>query len=214
MASGARFLSLCITLALPAGAMAHPHVFVDTALRLELDADRRVTAVEVTWKYDDLYSLLIMQDMGVDDDGDGRLTDAELATIQGWDMQWIDGYAGDLYLTGADGKSVSLSQPEPISTGVEDARLISRHRRTLETPVDAGNLTLRAFDPEFYTAYDLTLGVTLPEPCTANVVQPDQDSAYAEAMAIMAAFPEDAVEVPMLGHVFAETVTLTCRSGN
>ena len=34
---------------LPRGAAAHPHIFVDTELRLIHDAAGRVTAVEVTW---------------------------------------------------------------------------------------------------------------------------------------------------------------------
>lgn len=201
---------LCLALGLPAGALAHPHVFVETGLTLILDEAQMVTAVEVTWKYDDLYSLLIMQDMGLDEDADGALTEAELARIDGWDMQWIDGYAGDLYLTDAAGGAVALSGPEPLSTQVEEARLISRHRRPLAQPVPAEGLVLRAYDPEFYTAYDLTLGVSLPAPCSADVVPPDEGDAYRKAEEVMAEFPEDAMDVPLLGHVFAETVTIAC----
>lgn len=196
----------------PAALCAHPHVFVDTGLRLVLDDQRRVTGVEVTWKYDDLYSLLVMQDMGLDDDGDGALTPAELAQIDGWDMNWIEGYEGDLYLSTSEGTPVALAPPTPLSTEVEDGRLVSRHLRPLASPVAADGLVLRAFDPEFYTAYDLTLGIDLPPACKADVTLPDKGDAYREAQEIMAAFPEDAEEVPLLGHVFAETVNVTCAS--
>lgn len=207
-----RPLTICLTLAVPLAAHAHPHVFVDTGLTLILDDSRNVTAVEVTWKYDDLYSLLIMQDMGLDEDADGILTDDEMAQIEGWDMKWMEGYQGDLYLTGPDGRAIALAGPEPIATEVEEARLLSRHRRTLSEPVPAADLVLRAYDPEFYTAYDLTLGVSVPEPCTKEISTPDQDEAYAEAQELMSAFPEDAENVPLLGHVFAETVTIQCSS--
>ncbi|WP_136634642.1 DUF1007 family protein [Pseudooceanicola onchidii] len=208
-----RLSTLCLALTAPVGLAAHPHVFVDTGLTLIFDSHGQVTGVEVTWKYDDLYSLLILQDMGLDDDGDGVLTEAEKPQIDGWDMQWMEGYEGDLYLTDATGQPVALAAPVPLSTDTQDARLVSRHRRDLVTPVPAEGLVLRAFDPEFYTAYDLTLGVTLPPPCQAKVTRPDQDTAYREAQDLMSEFPEDAEEVPLLGHVFAETVTITCAPG-
>ena len=205
-----RALSVSLSVAIPSGLAAHPHVFVDTGLTLVLDDAQRVIAVEVTWSYDDLYSLLVMQDMGLDMDGDGILTEEELAQVDGWDMQWIDGYEGDLYLTDTDGNPVALGSHIPLSTEVVDARLVSRHRRQLVEPVVANGLTLRAFDPEFYTAYDLTLGVDVPAPCTATVETPEKGAAYAEAQEVMSVFPEDAEDVPLLGHIFAETVSVSC----
>jgi len=198
----------------PSSAIAHPHVFVDTALIVEMNDERDVTSVEVIWAYDDFFSLLVLQDKGMDEDADGVLTDDELADLQGWDMQWVEGYEGDLYLKDGEA-SVELSGPIPVSTEVRDGRIVSIHRRDLIDPVPTGDLTLRAYDPEFYTAYDLTLGVRfrLPEgapECTSNVEMPDQDTAYQEAQDLMAEFPEDAVDVPLLGHLFAETVTITC----
>lgn len=204
-------LTLSLACLAPAGLTAHPHVFVDTGLTLVHDKNRQVTAVDVTWRYDDLYSLLVLQDMGVDEDGDGVLTPEELELIQAWDMQWVEGYEGDLYLSLPDGSKVALAAPQPLSTEVDDARLVTRHRRPLAQPVPAEGLVVQAYDPEFYTAYDLTLGVTLPgSDCTADVSVPDKDEAYETAQDIMSVFPEDAEEVPLLGHVFAETVTVLC----
>ena len=198
--------------ALPGIAAAHPHVFIDTGLALTLNDSREVTSIEVTWKYDDLYSLLVMQDMGLDEDGDGQLTPEELTQVTGWDMDWMEGYEGDLYLAAPDGAAVHLGPPEPVETRVEAGRLVSVHRRPVVPPVRAEGLSLRAFDPEFYTAYDLSLGVSIPAPCRATVTAPDQDKAYKEAETVMSAFPEDAEQVPLLGHIFAATVTLSCAS--
>ena len=193
---------------------AHPHIFVDTALRLVIDESGQATAVEVTWRYDDFYSLLILQDRGLDMDADGALTEAELPEIQKWDLAWMEGYAGDLYVKDAAGGDVALGPPEDLGTTVTDGRIESRHRRALG-PVAADGLVLRAYDPEFYTAYDLTLGVTATAgDCSADVVRPEEDDSYREAEAIMAEFPEDAMEVPLLGHLFAETVTIACAAGN
>ena len=49
---------------------AHPHVFVDTAMRFEVNDDAEITGVTMTWSYDDFFTLLIFEDMGLDPDGD------------------------------------------------------------------------------------------------------------------------------------------------
>lgn len=212
----ARFITVgaLICAAVPQTALAHPHVFVDTSLTLTLNEAQNLTEVEVAWAYDDFYSLLILQDMGLDPDADGELTKEELARLQGWDMKWIEGYEGDVYLTGPDGAPIALSGPKPVTTQVLNGRIVSLHRRSVLDPVAADQASIRAYDPEFYTAYDLTGGVTLAgntEGCSTDITLPDQDDAYSEAQDLMAEFPEDAVDVPLLGHLFAETVTLTCQ---
>lgn len=214
------FLALTLLLAgqsLPA--IAHPHVYIETGLVLELNDAAEVTGVRVTWLYDEFYSLLVMQDMGLDEDADGALTPDELAQVDGWDMKWVEGYAGDLYLTAADGAAVRLGPPVPVSTEVREGRLQSVHVRPLDVPVPARGLALKAYDPEFYTAYDLNLGVTITAPagapaCLFNIDQPDRDEAFRAAQAVMAEFPEDAEEVPLLGHLFADTVIIQCPVGN
>lgn len=88
-------LTLCLTLlAAPLGA--HPHIFVNTGLSFVVDDQNRLTHVQVTWAYDELYSLLLTEDLGVDSDYDGVLTAADTALLTGFDMQWIEGFNGDL----------------------------------------------------------------------------------------------------------------------
>ncbi len=209
--------ALAVMAGLAGPAAAHPHIFVDTALTLRINDRAEVESVEVRWLYDELFSLLMMQDMGVDDDADGELTADEMAVIDGWDMKWIEGYPGDLYLTAPDGEEIALGEREPVSSDVTEARLVSVHRRPLGPAVPAEGLVLQAYDPEFYTAYDLTGGVHLTGAgaarCRAEIGNPDQDAAYREAQEVMSAFPEDAEEVPLLGHLFAQKVTIRCGSG-
>ena len=115
---------------------AHPHIFVDTGLTFVTDDAGRLTGVEVLWSYDELYSLLILEDMSLDPDYDGVLTEAELAQLQGFDMQWMEGYAGDLYLTVA-GQPVPLGPPEPRPEGqpldLVEGPLQQLHHRRQET---------------------------------------------------------------------------------
>lgn len=89
------------------GALAHPHVFVDTGVELRFDAEGRLEALRIVWVYDDFVSLMIVAERGLDPDGDGVLTEAETAALTGFDMQWDEGFAGDTYLL-ADGRDLAL----------------------------------------------------------------------------------------------------------
>ncbi|MGR3454656.1 DUF1007 family protein [Pseudooceanicola sp.] len=202
--------ALCATLS--GGAVqAHPHVFVDTTLRIETDAEGRPVAVEVTWLYDELYSLLIFEDMGLDSDYDGALTPEELAQLDGFDMQWIPGFAGDLYLSGGAGP-IRLGPPEPQSTRVEGGRIETVHRRPLASP-GPETIVLRAYDPTYYTAYDLTGGVSAPEGCSVQIAAPDLDAAQARVETELDGRPETVEDFPEVGDAFADTVTLRCGTG-
>ena len=85
---------VAVCLAAPVPALAHPHVLIDTGLKLVTDAEGMLVGVEVQWTYDDLYSMLLFEDMGVDNDHDGRLNPAEIAFLDGFDMQWVPGFEG------------------------------------------------------------------------------------------------------------------------
>ncbi len=195
----------------PGVAVAHPHVFVDTGLKVILSADGLVQGVEVSWAYDALYSMLTFEDMGLDADYDGQLTDAEVGTLAGFDLNWIPGFEGDLYLEAA-GVPVALGDPEGRGLQIEDARIVSTHYRPLVTPVDARDVVLRAYDPTFYTAYDLTRGVAVEGGCAVEVTPADLDKAYTLVEELLYAMPTSEVEdnFPAVGEAFADTVEIQC----
>ena len=91
-----RWLTTFLTCCLPISAAAHPHVFIDTGLEFIVDDAGQLTHVRVTWVYDEFYSLLVLEDMKLDQDADGVLTDAEEQVLAGFDAQWVEGYNGDL----------------------------------------------------------------------------------------------------------------------
>ena len=192
------------------GLRAHPHVFVETGLTLVADDQGRLVGVEVSWRYDDFYSLLLLEDMGLDADGDGALTPEELARLDGFDLNWIEGYLGDLYLTVAE-TDVALGRPEARGTEVVEGRIVTRHFRAF-APV-AGRITVKAYDPTFYTAYDLNGGVTVPEGCALSVQPADLDRAYTmveEALYGRPALADD--EFPEVGEAFADVIEVTCAA--
>jgi ABC-type uncharacterized transport system substrate-binding protein len=202
-------LALAITPFVSQPALAHPHVFVDVSLRVQVGADGTFEGIEVQWTYDDFYSLLLLSDMGLDRDGDGRLEDGETILLDGFDLQWIEGFAGDTYAT-LGGAPVALGPPQGRGTKVESGLIITTHFRAASGSADG--LVVKAFDPTFYTAYSLISPVDAGAGCTALVEPADLDAAYTMVEELLYATPaaEAQDDYPEVGEAFADTVRLTC----
>jgi polyphosphate kinase len=208
--------------AAPAGA--HPHIFVDTGLDMLHDGDGRLVAVRVTWTYDELFSLLLLEDLGLDADFDGILTEAEEAALQGFDMDWPEGYDGDLHVT-AGGAPVGLGPPGGHSAELlAGGMLRSVHVRPLDRAIDpaAEAVVVSPYDKTFYTAYEIDPADVSTEraDCVVEVFTPDLDAAYArleaalDELAAEASDPLEPIDFPPVGDRFAEEARLTCGSGS
>lgn len=199
-----------MALAAPA-AVGHPHVFVATGLAAVTDGAGQLLGVEVTWEYDEYYSLLILEDLGLDEDFDGLLSAEELAALQGFDLNWQAGFEGDTYLT-SGGAALALGAPEARDTTMAEGRIRSRHFRPLARPAAAEGVVIQAYDPTYYSAYTLSLGVEAGAGCRAEVTPPDLDQAYSLVEELLYAMPADQAEdsFPEVGAAFADTVRLTC----
>ncbi len=197
-------------IAAPLGA--HPHVFVDVALRFQDDGAGNLTGVEVTWTYDDFFSLLIFADMGLDPDGEGALTDAELARLKGFDLEeWPDGFEGDLYLT-AGGDKIALEHPVPTDIRIEAGRIVASHRRSFG-PVPADGLRVEPYDPTYFVKYTLAGPVVLPEGCAYAITEPDLDEsqrAFRDMLAELSA--EEQYSGVEVGNLFSDIMAISCRA--
>ncbi|KAA8607117.1 DUF1007 family protein [Salipiger aestuarii] len=207
-------MRLCLavlSLLLPAaGAGAHPHIFVDTALRLDVTDAREVTGVTVSWAYDEFFTLLLFEDVGLDPDGDGVLSDPEMNELQGFEMaNWPSDYEGDLYLE-SGGAPVALGPPQARGVRVVDGRILSDHYRPLAAPVPAQGLHIAQYDPTYYIAYTLGRGVEIDGPCEASVRDPDLDDAARAMKQELATIPEDGMTELLAGHLYAQQVMVTC----
>ena len=212
-------LALAAPLAPPASA--HPHIFVDTGLTLIHDARGRLVALRVSWTYDELFSLLMLEELGLDPDYDGVLTEAETETLQGFDMDWPEGYEGDVYVE-AGGAPVGLGPPEPGAAALrETGMLTASHTRRLARPVDgaAEPVVIRVYDPTYYTAYSILpdrVSTEAPH-CATAVYAPDLEAAQAYLDARLeqlgAGIDDPFVEqdFPRVGERFSEEVRLSCE---
>jgi ABC-type uncharacterized transport system substrate-binding protein len=214
-------LALAVVAPAPEPASAHPHIFIDTGLELLQDEAGRLMALRISWTYDELFSLLMLEDLGLDSDYDGKLAPGETEKLQGFDMDWPEGYEGDVYVE-VGGAPVALGPPEPGEAALLDnGMLTSTHTRRLARPLDghAEQVVIKVYDPTFYTAYSI-----LPEQvsteashCATAVYAPDLEAAQAYLDAALeqlgASIDDPFVEqdFPAVGDRFSEEVRLTCE---
>ncbi|MCB6178738.1 DUF1007 family protein [Rhodobacter sp. Har01] len=214
----ALLLSLAVAL-VPDGAAAHPHVWIDTTVEVILDDQDRAVAVRIGWVYDDLFSLSVIADRGIDTDADGRLTAQEAAALVGFDMHWEPGHPGDTYALLGE-QDLALGGPEAWTATYAEGRIATTHLRRLPAPVEIGAQTLlvQVYDPGFYTAYELDAVVVLTGgsgACAAQAWGPDLDAADDVLKAALAEYAADQdveADFPAIGHSYAEEVRVTCAA--
>jgi ABC-type uncharacterized transport system substrate-binding protein len=199
-------------------ALSHPHVFIDTKVEVLINADNAATGVRISWTYDDLYSLYIVGDMGLDPDWDGKLTPEEQAQLSGFDMNWIPGFAGDTYVLMKDAE-LALSGPQDWTAGYDAGRITSSHMRVFDAPVPLGGepLIVQVYDPGYYTAYTIAHDPVLTggAGCMAETFVPDLDAADEALLAALQEFTPDAdveMSYPAVGKNYAEEVRVTCAA--
>ena len=209
------FLALLLLLS-PAPALAHPHIFIDTRYEVLLNDRNEATALRIGWTYDDLYALLIFGDLALDPDGDGVLTPEEEASLNGFDMQWIEGFEGDTYVL-MDGQPLAISGPRDWTASWADGKLSSTHIRDLVTPVPVADvpLVIQAYDPGYYVAHVILppAVVTGGAGCSAQVFEADldaADTALQEALAEYAPGADVEGQFPAVGAKFSDEVRVTC----
>lgn len=209
-------LCLAAGLLLPVTAAAHPHGWIDLRMRLILDGEGRLEALQQSWRLDPFYSLVLLEELG-EASTDGL--DAALDQL-GSDMRKTlspQGYFTELSL---ENRRLELGE-------VDDYTVLERHGRIefvfllpLTEPLDMAGETLRyrVFDPTYYievvheaegdtpSAEALVVGGSRACEARIRAAEPDPERVMAAAMLDI----DDQAE-PGLGRHFAETGEVTCR---
>lgn len=198
-------------------ANAHPHIFIDSGVEAIFDAQGQVTALRISWSYDDFYSLLAIEDRGLDPDGDSILTPEEQAKLTGFDMGWDTDYDGDLYVL-YQNAPVVMGRPEAPTARYENGIITSTHLRALAAPIAPGpeGIIVQIYDSGYYTAYQINAEATLtnaPTGCTATVFEPDLNAAdrkLQETLQEYQAGQDIEADYPAVGANYADEVRITC----
>jgi ABC-type uncharacterized transport system substrate-binding protein len=209
------------TLGFASVANAHPHIFIDSAIETVFDAQGQVTALRISWSYDDFYSLVTIEDRGLDPDGDSILTPEAEAALAGFDMGWDADYDGDLYVL-YKGAAIAMGRPEEPTARYENGIITSTHLRKLAIPVvpgpdsEADALIVQVYDSGYYTAYKIkpqTVMTNAPSGCLAEVYEPDMSVADEKLQEVLQEYRADQdveTEFPAVGANYADEVRITC----
>lgn len=180
----------------PAGA--HPHVFVDAHAEIVFDARGEVTAVRNIWQFDEAFTAFAIQ--GLDENGDGKLSDDELAPLAKVNVESLSEFAFFTWLR--EGKaSFAFVPPTEYWLEFHGGRLTLFYTLPLKAPapMHGKKATLEVFDPEYFVAFTFPkdAAVTLvdaPAGCHAEYHPPRELDA--QTMAILGAIPADQHDLP------------------
>jgi ABC-type uncharacterized transport system substrate-binding protein len=190
-------------------------VFVDLQAEILFDAQGRMTHVRNVWQFDRAFSAYATQ--GLDKDGDGKLSDKELAPLAKTNVESLKAYA--FFTTLAVGRQrLKFEFPDQYFLQMRDGRLTLFFQLPLTTPALPGpTTTLEIYDPEYFVAFTFYKKdpITLyqaPQGCRAQIHPPRPlDAAI---MAKLAAIPADQHDLPAelqsTTADLANVITLTC----
>ncbi|MFT6944650.1 MAG: ABC-type uncharacterized transport system substrate-binding protein [Yoonia sp.] len=208
-------IPLIAAFALPVPATAHPHIFVEAQVTV-IFADDGAILVKLDWFYDDLFSLLVTSDLGIDMDGDLLLTTDEQALLDDQITAWPPDYTGDLEVS-QDVVALTLADKQNHTMTYERGLFHEAHIRPIDAVADpAAPLEIRVYDPSFYTAYELRTPVIIAgrDDCAVQINSADIDAAYALAESQLDGRDPSTVGpdeyFPAIGDAFADTIVVTC----
>ena len=135
-------------------ARSHPHVWISARVNLVF-AEKTLTAMEVTWTFDDLYSTLIREDF--DKNGDGKLDSSELAEIV---RNQLEENLGDYsYFTHLEigGERRRVTEVEDFQARFNDELLSFTFRVPMLDKIDPNRLEFAfgLYDEEYYIEFSL-----------------------------------------------------------
>jgi ABC-type uncharacterized transport system substrate-binding protein len=204
-----------LPLLLPMPALAHPHVFVDVQIAVVFDDDGGV-GVRLDWVYDAYFSMLVTSDLGIDMDGDLKLTPEEQALLDEQIAAWPPDFGGDLEVLQGEAP-LPLADKRDHAMVYRDGLLRETHLRPLAQVADrAAPLTILPYDPTYYIAYSVAGRVTVEgrDDCEISIIPADLNAAYSLVDELLYGRPASDVgpdeEFPEVGRSFADTVMVTC----
>lgn len=210
-------LCLAAGLLLPLAAAAHPHGWIDLRMRLVLDGEGRLEALQQSWRLDPFYSLVVLEELG-QEQGEGGLEAAlDQLGSEMRDNLSPQGYFTELQL-GDD--RLGLGEVDDYTVLERDGRIEFVFLLPLTEPraIEGETLSYRVFDPTYYievvheaegdTPLDDALVVGGELDCETRILaaEPDPERVMEAAMLDV----DDTAESGLGGH-FAETGEVVCH---
>ncbi|WP_027182500.1 DUF1007 family protein [Oleidesulfovibrio alaskensis] len=144
------FIAVCCAAFVPQQAVAHPHVFVEALVQLEIE-NGRLKALHETWSFDEMSSALFLGDLDLNQDG--ALTPDEWEKLKADITGYLheEGFYTHIY---AGGKTAGVTRVEHFTATFSDGMLRYSFTVPLDLPAAAGEVVKVAlYDPTYYTAF-------------------------------------------------------------
>lgn len=213
---GLAALSVAAGLLAASAASAHPHMWIDARAVIDLDADKRITAVRQVWRFDEMFGAYATQ--GLKRGKDGSLS---ADTRAGMARDWMKALGEPIshYFTrvSVDGKSAVFAAPRDarVDWDAKAGRLSLAFTLPLAEPMALGadGAQIDIYDPTYFVAYafDEKDAVTLggPQAAACNRAYRKPKELDWNTMQQLAAIPADPDALPE--ELFAITKGLTHR---
>ncbi len=186
-----RGLAFLLFLFVPAVALAHPHVWVETASEVVFDDRGRIAAIRHHWRFDEAFSAYALQ--GLDTNRDGVYSKAELEPLARENVESLSDFGFFTSLLVGDYQA-GFAAPADYYLDLDDGRLFLHFTLPLAQPLfSRDTIRLEVFDPEYYVAFSLPNAeavrlVDAPAACRLAVYPAQElDAAAAQTLATVGA---------------------------
>jgi len=154
---------------------AHPHIWIEARSAIVFDNQGAISAIRHQWTFDEAFSAWSIQ--GLDTDGDGQTSDAEMQALADENMIGLQQYS---YYTfaGVGSDDIPFTSTSNPNMKYEGGQTTLSYTLAPNTPVRvSGAFEIELTDPEYYVAFSFAEGdaVTLenaPDNCTVEVNAP------------------------------------------
>lgn len=212
--------ALIASLAAAAGpAAAHPHVWIEMRSDVVFNDQGQVTALNLTWTFDDAYAQMALD--GLDTNGDGVYSPSEIEPLTKENIASLKDYD---YFTVMrfNGEKQALGEVTEFGQIWSNDKLQLHLQVPLKTPVDPtkGEFVAKVYDPDFFIAIDyvkdepVTVIGAMPKSCDLVVKPVPTDAEVEQTRAMLSTKgpdwkPETEED---FGALFAQPVTIQCKS--
>jgi len=197
--------------AAPGSAGAHPHVWIDARAQVIFDDQQRISALRVSWRFDEFYSLFAIE--GLDQNGDGKLDPAELRPLAELNVTSLQEYRYFTQIV-ADGDALAYGAVSEYGSRYEEGILSLEFVIPLETPVDPrrAQVSFKSYDPTFYIAIEPALEDAVsfagsPPPACRAV---EEEGGPAETLNLSEADFLNPATSDSIGALYATTIAIVC----
>lgn len=198
------------TLGLPAGAQAHPHVWVTSQSELVYAPDGKVMGVRHAWTFDEMFSTFALQ--GLETKTKGVYTREELAPLAETNVTSLKEF-GFFTFAKVDGKKEKFEEPKDYYLEHKNNLLVLHFTLPLKAPVKSRDMEIEVYDPSYFV--DFQFGETdpiklsgAPDNCKAKVERAG-DNATAKQKISEEVFAKG--DNSNYGAIYASKIFVTCQ---